>query len=171
MCLEGVTEISLMVIWGQGACYHSMYPVGDGQDFSLFFHGLHVSHVYPRVPECVSCVYPKNKKFVSHTVVDTLYLQVWVMPYAHYLALWRIAGGVVDCIKLWFRHQVGVRVERGGGVQTGLRLCLVGLGVECHPPSAPEPCLCSTFLPPSSSVCHRPHSPQTGVGTAVLSAP
>ena len=60
----------------QGACYHSMYPVGDGQDFSLFFHGLHVSHVYPRVLEWVSCVYPKNKKCVSRAGVDTLYLQV-----------------------------------------------------------------------------------------------
>ena len=49
-----------------------MYPVGDGQDFSLFFHGLHVSHVYPRVLECVSCVYPKNKKCVSRASADTL---------------------------------------------------------------------------------------------------
>ena len=64
----------------QGACYHSMYPVGDGQDFSLFFHGLHVSHVHPRVLECVSCVYPKNKKCVSRAGVDTLYLQVWREP-------------------------------------------------------------------------------------------
>ena len=45
---------------------------------SLFFvHGLHLStHVYPRVLECVSCVYPKNKKCVSRASVDTLYLQV-----------------------------------------------------------------------------------------------
>ena len=57
---------------GQPACYHSMYPVGDGQDFSLFFHGLHVSHVYPRVVECVSCVYPKNEKCVSRANADTL---------------------------------------------------------------------------------------------------
>ena len=56
----------------KGACYHSLYPVGDGQDFSFFFHGLHVSHVYPRVVECVSCVYPKNKKCVSRANADTL---------------------------------------------------------------------------------------------------
>jgi hypothetical protein len=31
-----------------------MYPVGDGQDLIPFFHGFHVSHVYPKVPECVS---------------------------------------------------------------------------------------------------------------------
>ena len=30
--------------------------------FLYFFHGFHASHVYPKVPESVSCVHPKNKK-------------------------------------------------------------------------------------------------------------
>ena len=69
----------------------------------FFFHGLHVSHVYPRVLECVSCVYPKNKKCVARASVDTLYLQVWGVlsiwilgPQGGWLTLERVYYGQMD---------------------------------------------------------------------------
>ena len=39
----------------------------------FFFHGFHVSHVSPKVPESV---YPKNKKCVSRDVCATHYLHL-----------------------------------------------------------------------------------------------
>ena len=54
-----------------------------------FFHGFHVSHVYPNVPECVSCVYPKNEKGVFRVVRAT-----------HYFRLWRGASIIVLCSAL-----------------------------------------------------------------------
>ena len=75
---------------------------------SLFiFHGLYVSHVYPRVLECVSCVYPKNKKCVSRASVDTLYLQVWP---THHLRPVACTAGVT-------RAPLGARPGWGGEAQ------------------------------------------------------
>ena len=43
------------------------------------------------IPECVSCVYPKNKKCVSRASVDTLYLQV--CNALERMAGWQVSDG------------------------------------------------------------------------------
>ena len=38
-------------------------------DLIPLFHGFHASRVYPKVPECVDCVYSKHKKSVYRVLV------------------------------------------------------------------------------------------------------
>ena len=68
--------------------YASAYPTGDGQDVTPFFHGFHVSHVYPKV--CILCA-SQSKNCVSCVDVDT-----------HYLHLCAAASQLKVCVKRWF---------------------------------------------------------------------
>ena len=56
MCLEGVTEISLTVIWGQGACYHR-WP----RFLSFFSWFACITCVSQGSRVCILCVSQKQK--------------------------------------------------------------------------------------------------------------